>query len=84
MQHELTRVLSVSSCLTLFAVSSCLTLSVSSCLTLSVPSCLTLFLGSNVMFSMYDLDQHKGYVNHEYVVFPDPVTNWTTSTKVGY
>jgi hypothetical protein len=32
---------------------------------------------SNVMFSVYDLDQHKGYVNHEFVVFPEPVTNWT-------
>jgi hypothetical protein len=33
------------------------------------------------MFSVYDLDQHKGYVNHEYLVFPNPVTNFTTSTN---
>lgn len=32
---------------------------------------------SNVLFTVYDLDQHAGYENHEYVVFPQPVTNWT-------
>lgn len=34
---------------------------------------------SNVLFSVYDLDQNKlpKYPNHEYVVFPQPVQNWT-------
>jgi len=32
---------------------------------------------SNVMFSVYDLDEHDKFVNHEYVVFPAKVTNWT-------
>ena len=34
---------------------------------------------SNVLFSVYDIDQNKlpKYPNHEYVVFPQPVTNWT-------
>merc|ERR1711865_1340413 len=36
----------------------------------------TAYALSNVMFSVYDLDQHKDYVNHEYVGFPVPVTNW--------
>ena len=34
---------------------------------------------SNVLFSVYDLDQKAGFVNHEYVVFPRPVTNWTVT-----
>jgi len=36
---------------------------------------------SNVLFSVYDLDENKAgkgkYPNHEFLVFPQPVTNWT-------
>jgi hypothetical protein len=33
---------------------------------------------SNVLFSVYDLDANRMKLpNHEYVVFPKPVTNWT-------